>query len=126
MEAALVHRINLAHQDVGSDLVFGSAEFSERGQQGQVGKSRSAASGSEPAPPTGFQVAPCACSTTGRGSRLRDAADLFAERFATVTSWRLLEIAIEWLNAAAESAERDTVKAATEALSACLLDRRLL
>ena len=26
---------------------------------------------------------------------LRDAANLFAERFATVTSWRVLEIAIE-------------------------------
>jgi hypothetical protein len=51
---------------------------------------------------------------------LRDAAKLFAERFATVTSWRLLEIAIERLIAAAESAERDTIKAATEAIQ-CVL-----
>ena len=42
---------------------------------------------------------------------LRDAANLFAERFATVTRWRVLEIAIERLIAAAESAERDKVNA---------------
>src|SRR6187402_422956 len=47
---------------------------------------------------------------------LRDAADLFAERFSTVTSWRVLEIAIERLIAAAESAGRDKVKAATDAI----------
>ena len=43
---------------------------------------------------------------------LRDAANLFATRFATVKSWRLLELAIERLIAAAESAERNMVKIA--------------
>ena len=57
---------------------------------------------------------------------LRDAANLFAERFATVKSWRLLEIAIERLIAAAESAERDTVKAATDSIARVLCERRLL
>ena len=57
---------------------------------------------------------------------LRDAADLFAERFATVKRWRLLEIAIERLIAAAESAERDKVKAATDAIERVLRARRLL
>ena len=56
---------------------------------------------------------------------LRDAADLFAERFATVKSWRLLEIAIERLIAAAESAERDTIKAATEAIERVLRAQRI-
>ena len=51
---------------------------------------------------------------------LRDAANLFAERFATVKSWRLLEIAIERLIAAAESAERDKAKAATDAIERVL------
>ncbi len=36
METALVHGIDLAHQDVGGDLVLGPAEFSERGQEGQI------------------------------------------------------------------------------------------
>jgi len=44
---------------------------------------------------------------------LRDAADLFATQLATVKSWWSLELAIERLIAAAESAERDTVKIAT-------------
>ena len=57
---------------------------------------------------------------------LRDAAKLFTERFATVTSWRLLEIAIERLIAAAESAERDTIKAATEAIQCVLRAQRPL
>ena len=57
---------------------------------------------------------------------LRDAANVFAERFATVTSWRVLEIAIERLIAAAESAERDKVKAATDAIERVLRARRLL
>ena len=56
---------------------------------------------------------------------LRDVANLFAERFATVTSWRLLEIAIERLIAAAESVERDKIKAATDAIESVLLARRL-
>ena len=56
----------------------------------------------------------------------RDAANLFAERFATVTSWGVLEIAIERLIAAAESAERDKVKAATDAIERVLRARRLL
>ena len=55
-----------------------------------------------------------------RITTLRDAANLFAERFATVTNWRLLEIAIERLITAAESAERDTIKAATDAIQ-CVL-----
>ena len=57
---------------------------------------------------------------------LRDAADLFAERFATVKSWRLLEIAIERLIAATESAERDTIKAATDAIQCVLRAQRPL
>ena len=57
---------------------------------------------------------------------LRDAANLFAERFATVTSWRVLEIAIERLIAAAESAERDKVKAAADAIERVLRARRLV
>jgi len=56
---------------------------------------------------------------------LRDAANLFAERFATVTNWRLLEIAIERLIAAAESAERDTIKAATDAIQCVLRAQRI-
>jgi hypothetical protein len=47
---------------------------------------------------------------------LRDASNLFATQFATVKSWRLLELAIERLIAAAESAERDTVKIATDSI----------
>jgi len=47
---------------------------------------------------------------------LRDAANLFATQFATVKSWRLLELAIERLIAAAESAERHTVKIATDSI----------
>ena len=47
---------------------------------------------------------------------LRDAANLFAERFATGKSSRLLELAIKRLIAAAESAERDTVKIATNSI----------
>jgi hypothetical protein len=56
---------------------------------------------------------------------LRDAVNLFAEWFSTVTSWRLLETAIERLIAAAESSKRDTVKAATEAIERVLRARRL-
>jgi hypothetical protein len=55
---------------------------------------------------------------------LRDSANLFAERFATVKSWRLLELAIERLIAAAESAERDKVKAATDSIARVLGTRR--
>ena len=55
---------------------------------------------------------------------LRDAADLFAERFATVKSWRLLELAIERLIAAAESAERDKVNAAIDSIAPVLRTRR--
>ena len=47
---------------------------------------------------------------------LRDAANLFATQFATVKRWRLLERAIERLIAAAESAERHTVKIATDSI----------
>lgn len=47
---------------------------------------------------------------------LRDAANLFATRFATVKSWRLLELAIERLIAAAESAERNMVKIAADSI----------
>jgi hypothetical protein len=55
---------------------------------------------------------------------LRDAADLFAERFATVKSWRLLELAIERLVAGAESAEHGKVKAATDSIARVLRTRR--
>ena len=47
---------------------------------------------------------------------LRDAANLFATQFATVKSWRLLEFAIKRLIAAAERAERDTIKIATDSI----------
>ena len=47
---------------------------------------------------------------------LRDAANLFVTQFATVKSWRSLELAIGRLIAAAESAERDTVKIATDSI----------
>ena len=57
---------------------------------------------------------------------LRDAANLFAERFQTVRSWRGLETAIERLIAAAESAERDKVKAAADAIERVLRARRLV
>ena len=57
---------------------------------------------------------------------LRDAANVFADRFATVTSWRVLEIAIERLIAAAESAEHNKVKAATDAIERVLRARRVL
>ena len=56
---------------------------------------------------------------------LRDSAHLFAERFATVTTWRALEIAIERLIAAAESAERDKLKAATDAIERVLRAQRI-
>ena len=57
---------------------------------------------------------------------LRDAADLFAKRLSTVKRWRLLELAIERLIAAAESGKRDKVKAATDAIECVLRARRLL
>ncbi len=47
---------------------------------------------------------------------LRDAANLFATQFASVKSWWLLELTIERLIAAAESAERNTVKIATDSI----------
>ena len=56
---------------------------------------------------------------------LRDAANLFAERFATVRSWPLLEVAIGRLIVAAEDSKRDKVQAATEAIERVLRDRRL-
>ena len=56
---------------------------------------------------------------------LRDAANLFAVRFATVKSWRVLEIAIERLITAAESAERDAIKAATDAIQCVLRAQRI-
>ena len=36
MEAALMHRIDLAHEDMRCDLVFGAAEFPERREQNQI------------------------------------------------------------------------------------------
>ncbi len=57
---------------------------------------------------------------------LRDAANVFAERFATDTAGACSKIAIERLIAAAESAERDKVKAATDAIERVLRARRLL
>jgi hypothetical protein len=52
---------------------------------------------------------------------LRDAADLFAEWFATVKSWRLLELAIERLIAAAGARQG---KAATDSIERVLRTRR--
>ena len=57
---------------------------------------------------------------------LRDDALLFAERFATVKRWRLLELAIERLIAAAESGKRDAVKIATDAIEGVLRARHPL
>ena len=56
---------------------------------------------------------------------LRDAANLFAKRFANVKSWRLLERAIERLIAAAENSKRDTIKTATDTIQRVLRTRRL-
>ena len=52
---------------------------------------------------------------------LRDAANLFATQFASVKSWWLLELTIERLIAAAESAERNTVKIATDSIERVLM-----
>ena len=57
---------------------------------------------------------------------LRDAADLIAKRFSTIKRWRLLELAIERLIAAAESGKRDKAKAATDAIERVLRAQRLL
>ena len=54
---------------------------------------------------------------------LRDALNLFAERFATVKSWRLLELASERVIAAAESAEPAKVRKATNAIEQVLRAR---
>jgi hypothetical protein len=54
---------------------------------------------------------------------LRDATNLFATRFATIKSWRLLEDAIELLIAAAESAEPAKVRNATNAIERVLRER---
>ena len=35
VEAVRVHHIDLAHQDVGRDLVFSAAELAERGQESE-------------------------------------------------------------------------------------------
>ena len=56
---------------------------------------------------------------------LRDAANLFAKRFANVKSWRLLERAIERLITAAENSKRDTIKTATDTIQRVLRTRRL-
>jgi hypothetical protein len=55
---------------------------------------------------------------------VRDAANLFAERFATGKSSRLLELAIKRLIAAAENSKRDAVKAATDSIERVLRTRR--
>src|SRR5262249_34897278 len=36
VEAALVHGIGLAHQDVGGDLVLGAAELAQCGEQNEI------------------------------------------------------------------------------------------
>ena len=54
---------------------------------------------------------------------MRDAANLFAMRFATVKSWRLLELASERVIAAAESAEPAKVRKATNAIEQVLRAR---
>src|SRR5262249_39424016 len=36
VEAALVHGMGFAHQDVGGDLVLGAAELAQRGEQNEV------------------------------------------------------------------------------------------
>ena len=51
--------------------------------------------------------------------------NLFAERFATVKSWPMLEVAIGRLIVAAEDSKRDKAQAATEAIERVLRDRRL-
>jgi len=56
---------------------------------------------------------------------LRDAANLFAERFATVESCPMLEVATGRLIVAAEDSKRDKAQTATEAVERVLRDRRL-
>ena len=55
----------------------------------------------------------------------RDAADLFAEVFATVTAWGKLEHAIEPLMQAATTGKRADVAEATDAIERVLRGRRL-
>ena len=56
---------------------------------------------------------------------LKDAADLFAGVFATVTKWGTLEIAIERLMQAATTGERADVAEATDMIERVLQARRL-
>ena len=51
---------------------------------------------------------------------LRDATNLFATRFATIKSWRLLEDAMELFIAAAESAKSIKVRDVTNAIERVL------
>jgi len=56
---------------------------------------------------------------------LRDAANVLTERFGTVTSWRVIEL-IEQLMQAVASGARADITAATDAIQRVLGARRLL
>jgi len=56
---------------------------------------------------------------------LRDTANVLTERFGTVTSWRVIEL-IEQLMQAAASGARADITAATDAIQRVLGARRLL
>ena len=57
---------------------------------------------------------------------LKDAADVLANRFATVTKWDTLEIAIEQLIAAGDSGKRSDIMRATEQIEIVLRGRWLM
>ena len=56
---------------------------------------------------------------------LRDAANLLTERFGTVTSWRVIELIEQLMQAAASGTPAD-IMAATDAIERVLRDGRLL
>ena len=57
---------------------------------------------------------------------MKDAADVLADRFTTVTKWDTLEIAIERLIITGESGKRTDIEAATEQVEIVLRGRRLM
>jgi hypothetical protein len=56
---------------------------------------------------------------------LRDASNALTERFGTVTSWRVIELIEQLMQAAASGAPAD-ITVATDAIERVLRDRRLL
>jgi len=61
-----------------------------------------------------------------RLTTLKDAADVLANRFATVTKWDTLEIAIERLITAGDSGKRSDIMRATEQIEIVLRGRWLM